>query len=393
MDTQESAVQSQYQQSSELIDTEEPPLISSKRSQEFLKHHYPKVSIEEWNDWKWQIRNSITSINDLKRTFGIFNIAGIVLDEINLPIRITPYYASLITKLDKGIGKCVIPNSKELIVTDSEENDSLHEGEHNPVPNIVHRYPDRVLFLTTDFCSSYCRYCTRSHMVAKHDINKKIWDQGIQYIKDHEEIRDVLLSGGDILTMSDENIEYLLSEIRKIEHVEFLRIGTKVPVVLPQRVTQKLVDMLKKYHPLFMSIHFSHPDELTPEVKEACERLANAGIPLGSQTVLLKDVNDDVETMKKLVHGLLKIRVRPYYLYQADKVVGTSHFRTTVSKGLEIIESLRGWTSGYAVPQFVIDAPGGGGKIPLLPEYYKGREGNCVKLRNYEGKEFIYCED
>jgi lysine 2,3-aminomutase len=230
-------------------------------------------------------------------------------------------------------------------------------------------------------------------MVSHSEINKKMWDKAIEYIRQHTEVRDVLLSGGDLLTMDNDSIEYLLKSVREIEHVEFLRIGTKIPVVLPQRITPELCSMLKKYHPLFISIHFSHPDELTPEVKQACERLADAGIPLGSQTVLLKGVNDDVPTMKALMHGLLKIRVRPYYIYACDLVPGTSHFRTKVSKGIEMIQGLRGWTTGYAVPQFVVDAPGGGGKIPLLPEYYMGQEGNKVRLRNYEGKEFIYIEN
>ena len=380
----------QHQTSSEqLSSADEPPLICSEKTQFFKNTFYPKVSQKDWDDWRWQIRNSITSYEELSRIFGSSDYE--LSEDINLPLRITPYYASTITSLKEGIGKCVIPTSNELIVTPNELNDSLSEEEQSPVECIVHRYPDRVLFLTTDFCSSNCRYCTRSRLVNREAISRKVWDKGIQYIKDHPEIRDVLLSGGDPLTMSDESIEYLLSEIRKIEHVEFLRIGTKVPVVLPQRITSELVNMLKKYHPLFISIHFSHPDEMTPETKQACERLADAGIPLGSQTVLLKGVNDNVNTMKKLMHQLLKARVRPYYIYQCDRVVGTSHFRTPISKGIEIIEGLRGWTSGYAIPSFIVDTPGG--KIPLLPEYYKGKEGNCVKLRNYQNKEFTYCED
>ena len=315
---------------------EEPPLIISKQSLNFKNKFYPKSSIKDWNSWGWQIRNSITSYEELSRIFGSSDYE--VSEDINLPLRITPYYASTIKDPKGPIGRCVIPSHEELIVTENEESDSLHEEQYSPLPNLVHRYPDRVLFLTTDFCSSYCRYCTRSHMVAhQSDINKKMWDKGIGYIRQHTEVRDVLLSGGDPLTMSDESIEYLLKNIRAIEHVEFLRIGTKIPVVCPQRITPELCSMLKKYHPLFISIHFSHPDELTPEVKQACERLADAGIPLGSQTVLLKGVNDDVPTMKALMHGLLKIRVRPYYIYACDLVPGTSHFRTTINKGLQII--------------------------------------------------------
>jgi len=375
----------------EQVDSAEPPLVCSTQSQVFKNKFYPNSTPEEWSDWKWQIRNSITSYEELSRIFGSSDYE--VSEDINLPLRITPYYASTIKDPKGPIGRCVVPSHEELIVTENEESDSLHEEQYSPLPNLVHRYPDRVLFLTTDFCSSYCRYCTRSHMVSQQDINKKMWDKAIEYIRQHTEVRDVLLSGGDLFTMDDNSIEYLLKSVRSIEHVEFLRIGTKIPVVLPQRITPELTSMLKKYHPLFISIHFSHPDELTPEVKQACERLADAGIPLGSQTVLLKGVNDDVPTMKALMHGLLKIRVRPYYIYACDLVPGTSHFRTTINTGLQIIAGLRGWTTGYAVPQFVIDAPGGGGKIPLLPEYYLGQEGKDIHLRNYEGKEFIYTEN
>lgn len=380
----------QFQTTSEhMSETEEPPLKSSEKSLIFKAKFYPDATLDEWNDWQWQIRHSIISYEELKRIFGDSEYE--LSEDINLPLRITPYYASTITSLSDGIGKCVIPTRNELIVTDNEVNDSLEEDKQSPVPCIVHRYPDRVLFLTTDFCSSNCRYCTRSRLINRESISRKTWDRGIVYIKNHPEIRDVLLSGGDPLTLSDESIEYLLKEIRSIEHVEFLRIGTKMPVVCPQRITKKLTSILKKYHPLFISIHFSHPDELTIETKEACEKLADAGIPLGSQTVLLKDVNDNIEIMKKLMHGLLKIRVRPYYIYACDRVVGTSHFRTNISKGLQIIQGLRGWTSGYAVPQFIVDTPGG--KIPLLPNYFVGRENNCVRLRNYEGIEYAYYED
>jgi lysine 2,3-aminomutase len=280
----------------------------------------------------------------------------------------------------------------EFLLSAGEASDPLSEEDHSPVPNLVHRYPDRVLFLSTGFCSTYCRYCTRTHMVAKDKchIGIKSWEPALQYIENHPEVRDVLISGGDPLTMPDFHIEYLLSRLRRIEHVEIIRIGTKVPAVLPQRITKQLVGMLKKYHPLFMSIHFTHADEITPEVKEACERLANAGIPLGSQTVLLKGINDQVEVMKQLMQGLLKIRVRPYYLYQCDPILGSGHFRTTIAKGLEIIRGLRGHTTGYAVPTYVVDAPGGGGKIPLLPDYYRGHEAGYALLENYEGKTFRY---
>jgi lysine 2,3-aminomutase len=269
----------------------------------------------------------------------------------------------------------------------------LAEDEDSPVPGIVHRYPDRVLFLATSFCSTYCRYCTRSRMVGngrRGPCSQEYWERAIGYIEATPTVRDVLLSGGDPLTLSDEKLEWLLLRLRRIRHVEVLRIGTKVPVVLPQRITPALIRMLKRYHPLWMSIHFTHPDELTPEVARACERLSDAGIPLGSQTVLLAGINDNVETMKRLVHGLLQIRVRPYYLYQCDPISGSSHFRTSVRKGLEILAGLRGHTTGYAVPTYVIDAPGGGGKIPLTPNYVAGRDGDDLLLMNYEGEVFRY---
>jgi lysine 2,3-aminomutase len=261
------------------------------------------------------------------------------------------------------------------------------------VPGLVHRYPDRVLFLVTDFCSTYCRYCTRSRMVGHGNgfsANMARWEQALAYIAGTPAVRDVLLSGGDPLTLPDESLQWLLSRLRRIKHVEFVRIGTKAPVVLPQRITPTLTRMLKKYHPLWMSIHVTHPEELTPEVSQACERLADAGIPLGSQTVLLAGINDRVETMKALVHGLLKVRVKPYYLYQCDPILGSAHFRTPVEKGLEIIRGLRGHTTGYAVPTYVIDAPGGGGKIPLLPDYVMGRDGEDLLLKNYEGRTYRY---
>jgi len=254
----------------------------------------------------------------------------------------------------------------------------------------VHRYPDRVLFLPTDFCSAYCRYCTRSRMVGQGSCSPADtarWERALDYIQATPQVRDVLLSGGDPLTLPDERLEWLLSRLRAIQHVEFVRLGTKVPAVLPQRITPKLTRMLKKYHPLWMSLHFTHPAELTPETALACNRLADAGIPLGSQTVLLQGINDDVPTLRSLYHGLLRLRVRPYYLYQCDPILGSAHFRTSVSRG---IEGLGGHTTGYAVPTYVIDAPGGGGKIPLLPEYLKGRSEEGLVLENFEGRTFHY---
>jgi lysine 2,3-aminomutase len=373
----------------------EKPTISP-RSQEFLQIFFPDATIKDWNNWHWQVKNSARSVADLGRYIGLTdNEVGILAKDAHaLPLRITPYYMSLLDRenSDHALRKSVVPVFDEYIFSKGEASDPLMEEHDSPVPNIVHRYPDRVLFLVTGFCSTYCRYCTRTHMVAKDKchIGIKAWEPGLQYIEAHKEVRDVLVSGGDPLTMPDYHIEYLLARLRKIEHVEIIRIGTKVPAVLPQRITRTLAGMLRKYHPLYISIHFTHADEITPESKEACERLANAGIPLGSQTVLLKGINDNVETMKQLMQGLLKIRVRPYYLYQCDPILGSGHFRTPISKGLEIIRGLRGHTTGYAVPQYVVDAPGGGGKIPLLPDYYKGHEDHFALLENYEGKIFRY---
>ena len=261
-------------------------------------------------------------------------------------------------------------------------------------PGLVHRYPDRVLFLATGFCSTYCRYCTRSRMVGEpggeYSFSRHQWDAALAYIAAHPEIRDVLISGGDPLTLADDKLDFLLGRLRAIPHVEFIRLGSKVPTVLPQRITPALTAVLRKHHPLWLSIHFTHPSELTPEVTESTARLADAGIPLGSQTVLLRGINDDVATMTSLMHGLLKRRVKPYYLYQCDPITGSAHFRTPVAKGLEIIRGLRGHTTGYAVPNFVIDAPGGGGKIPLLPDYVVGRDGDDLLLRSFDGGGYRY---
>ena len=278
-----------------------------------------------------------------------------------------------------------------------EADDPLAEDRDSPVPGLVHRYPDRVLLLTTDFCSTYCRYCTRSRMVGHGGECRSSydrWSKALDYIAATPAVRDVLLSGGDPLTLPNDRLEWLLARLRRIPHVEIIRIGSKVPAVMPQRVTLALTRMLKRYHPLWLSLHFTHPDELTAEVHHACTRLADAGIPLGSQTVLLAGINDDVDTMRRLFQGLLKVRVRPYYLYQCDPIPGSSHFRTPVAKGLEIIQGLRGYTTGYAVPSFVIDAPGGGGKVPLLPDYVVERQGDGLLLKNYEGKFYRYpnCE-
>lgn len=365
----------------------------------FLKTWFPEATSVNWNDWRWQIKNSITKPDQLAKLFK--NADAFELEHQKsgmLPLRITPYYASLIweSEPDNPLRKSIIPSASEHILSKGESADPLHEKHDSPIPNVVHRYPDRVLFLATGFCSAYCRYCTRTHMVSKKDkchTGVKAWEPGLNYIANHPEIRDVLISGGDPLTMPDSHIKYLLMRLRAMPHVEIIRIGTKVPAVLPMRITKAFVSMLRKFHPLYISIHFTHPNELTPETTLACRRLAEAGIPLGSQTVLLKDINDTVNTMKALMQGLLKIRVRPYYLYQCDPIPGSAHFRTTIEKGLEIIQGLRGYTSGYAVPHYVIDAPGGGGKIPVLPEYLLGKDDNGnTLLRNYEGKIYSYPE-
>ncbi|HKQ55549.1 MAG TPA: KamA family radical SAM protein, partial [Methyloceanibacter sp.] len=323
---------------------------------------------------------------------------AVIRHQGSLPLGITPYYASLMAREDTAepLRRTHIPIGDEYLKTPGEADDPLGEDGHTAVPGLVHRYPDRVLFLATGFCSTYCRYCTRSRMVGEaggdYSFSRPQWEEALNYIATHPEIRDVLISGGDPLTLSDERLDYLLGRLRAIKHVEFVRLGTKVPVVLPMRVTRALIRVLKKHHPLWMSLHFTHPTELTPEVTEATARLADAGIPLGSQTVLLKGINDEVETLKGLFHGLLTRRVRPYYLYQCDPISGSAHFRTSVDKGLELMRGLRGHTTGYAVPTYVVDAPGGGGKIPLLPDYVVGREGDDLLLKNFEGKLYRYTD-
>ena len=340
-------------------------------------------------NWQKIMSKSTTKIEEISNKFGIpiEELQG--LDQ-EFNIKITPYYLSLIKEKGDAIYKQVIPDKAELI-DDGEVEDPLAEDSFSPVPSIVHRYPDRCLFLVAHACASYCRFCTRKRKVGDPTkISLKYIDDGIDYIDQHPEIRDVIISGGDPLLMSDERIEYILEKLRRIEHVEILRIGSRVPCFLPQRITTKLVKMLKKYHPLYINVHFNHPDELTPIAVKALGRLANAGIPLGNQTVLLKGVNDDPMVMRKLMQKLVQARVRPYYIYQADMVFGTAHFRTQVQKGIEIIENLRGWTSGLAVPHFVIDAPGGGGKIPIIHEYVIRMTDDEVVLRNFQGKMFRY---
>ena len=363
----------------------------------FRKRFYPAVPSKLWNDWRWQVGHRIRSVAQLERMLVLSEDerSAMTRPAGSLPLAITPYYMSLLSRDDphQALRRTVVPTLQETIRGFGEADDPLGEESQSPVPGLVHRYPDRVLLLLSDFCSTYCRYCTRSRLVGdqnKRHLNHEQWDRALSYIELNPAVRDVLLSGGDPLTLPDDSLEYLLTRLSRIPHVEFVRIGTKVPVTLPQRITHSLVNILKRFRPLWMSIHFTHPDEITPESAQACERLADAGIPLGSQTVLLKDINDSVPVMKKMMHELLKIRVRPYYMYQCDPILGSSHFRTPVEKGLEIIEGLRGHTSGYAVPHYVIDAPNGGGKIPLLPDYYQGRADGNILLRNYQKKIYRY---
>ncbi len=369
----------------------------SKRTREFMGQFYQEISLAEWTDWRWQLHNSIRTAESLERFITLSDDERKALSRkrSSLPMRITPYYLSLLDPLNpaQALRRAVVPTCAEFLQNPGEKRDPLAEDSHSPVPGLVHRYPDRVLFLATTSCLVCCRYCTRSRAVgnpAEYKLNMAQWEKALAYIEAHNEVRDVLLSGGDPLELPDESLEWLLARLHRIKHVEIVRFGTKAPAVMPQRITTSLTRILKRFHPLWMSLHFTHPEEITSEVAEACERLADAGIPLGSQTVLLQGINDNVETLKQLFTGLLKIRVRPYYLYQCDPILGSAHFRTPVEKGLEIIAGLRGHTTGYAVPSFVIDAPEGGGKIPLLPEYVTGREGSDLLLRNYEGKEFRY---
>src|SRR5271163_265581 len=356
------------------------------------------VPASDWQDWVWQLKNRLTTAEQLERhlTLTPEEKAGCEFANQKLALAITPYFFNLIDRNDPNcpIRKQVIPRGAEMVVSAEETLDSLGEDAHSPVPGLVHRYPDRVLFLVTDRCAAYCRYCTRSRLVSNasgYDFHPE-FDKQIAYIAAHPEIRDVLLSGGDPLLLSDDKLENLLSRLRAIPHIEFLRIGSRIPTFLPQRITPDFCAMLKKFHPLFMSVHSNHPRELTTEVRDALGRLADAGIPLGNQSVLLKHVNDDATVMKALVQKLLMCRVKPYYIYQCDLISGSAHLRASVRKGIEIMTQLRGHTTGYAVPQYVIDAPGGGGKVPVNPEYVLSHNADRVVLRNYEGKIFEYPE-
>ncbi|HPO05217.1 MAG TPA: lysine 2,3-aminomutase, partial [Bacillota bacterium] len=359
---------------------------------------YKNVSEDQWYDWKWQVENRITTVEQLKK---IINLTPKEENDINQVVKnfrlgITPYYASL---MDPDDPRCpvrmqAVPVLAETHRSDADMLDPLHEDEDSPAPGLTHRYPDRVLFLITDQCSMYCRHCTRRRLAGEHDAARSMEDinKCIDYIRRTPVVRDVLLSGGDCLLVDDDVLEYIISELRKIPHVEIVRLGTRTPVVMPMRITDALVNMLKKYHPIWLNTHYNHSKEMTPDAMEACRKLADAGIPLGNQSVLLRGVNDCPHIMRDLVHNLVKNRVRPYYIYQCDLSLGIEHFRTPVAKGIEIVEGLRGHTSGYAVPTFVVDAPGGGGKIPVMPQYMISQSPDKVILRNYEGVITTYTE-
>jgi len=360
--------------------------------------YWAEDSLENWHDHKWQLRNRIDSLSDLESRLTLTDEerAGVLLAGTKLAMSITPHFFNLIDKDDPDcpIRRQVIPRIDEGWTAPEEMSDPCGEDSHMPVPGLVHRYPDRVLFLVTDRCASYCRYCTRSRVVSgvgEQHLDTQM-EAAFKYLERTPQVRDVLLSGGDPLLFSDDKLDKILTRLRSIPHIQFVRIGSRIPIFLPQRITPELCAMLKKHHPLFISVHTNHPRELTTEVRDALGRLADAGIPLGNQSVLLRSINDSVDVQKALVHKLLMCRVRPYYLYQCDLITGSSHLRTSVTKGIEIIEGLRGHTTGYAVPQFVIDGPGGGGKIPINPEYVITREPGKVILRNYEGGLFEYAE-
>ncbi len=356
------------------------------------------VTPEQWNDWHWQVSNRITTLEQLKQVIDLTpeEEEGVRQCLKTLRMAITPYYATLIDPEDRNcpVRKQAVPTAHELHRAGSDLADPLHEDVDSPVEGLTHRYPDRVLLLVTDQCSMYCRHCTRRRLAGVTDKarTREQIDRAIDYVRNNPVVRDVLLSGGDGLLISDKTIEYALQKLREIPHVEIIRFGSRAPVVMPQRITPELCRLLAKYHPIYVNVHFNHPKEITPESKAACERLADAGIPLGNQTVLLRGINDCPQVLKELFQGLLKIRVRPYYLYQCDLSQGIEHFRTPVAAGLQAIEYLRGHTSGLAVPTYCIDAPGGGGKIPVMPQYLISQAPGRVVLRNFEGGIYAYTE-
>jgi lysine 2,3-aminomutase len=351
---------------------------------------YRDVPEEQWMNWRWQLSNRLNTVDEIQRVLALSDSEKEALSAPGLfRVEITPYFISLINPDDPEdpIRKQVIPTSREMVPFTAMMEDSLAEDSHSPVPGLVHRYPDRVLMLVTTQCASYCRYCTRSRIVGDPSatFSKSEFEMQLEYLRRTPQVRDVLLSGGDPLVLAPRILEDILRRLREIEHIEIVRIGSRVPVFMPMRVTDELCDMLQKYHPLWLNIHVNHSNEISQELEQACDKLTRAGIPLGNQSVLLAGVNDNVHVQRQLVQDLVRIRVRPYYLYQCDLVEGAGHFRTPVGKGIEIIEGLRGHTSGYAVPQYIIDAPGGGGKIPVQPNYQISQSDHKVILRNYEG--------
>ncbi|MBR0223047.1 MAG: lysine 2,3-aminomutase [Bacteroidales bacterium] len=362
------------------------------------KELFPNVTDAEWNDWRWQVRNRVETLEELKKYVELTpeEEEGVKKSLQTLRMAITPYYLSLIDPNNPHcpIRRQAIPTGAEVHQSPADLLDPLHEDEDSPVPGLTHRYPDRVLFLITDMCSMYCRHCTRRRFAGQNDCEstQDRIQAAIDNIARTPQVRDVLLSGGDALMVGDKMLESIIQRLRAIPHVEIIRLGSRTPVVCPQRITDDLVNMLKKYHPIWLNTHFNHPNEVTAESTAACARLADAGIPLGNQSVLLRGVNDCVHVMKKLVHELVKMRVRPYYIYQCDLSMGLEHFRTPVSKGIEIIEALRGHTSGYAVPTFVVDAPGGGSKTPVMPQYVISQAPGKVVLRSFEGVITTYTE-
>jgi len=366
--------------------------FSSKRAP-----FYADIPDEQWNNWRWQLSNRLNSVEDFEKIFSLTKSEKEALSAPGLfRVDVTPYFVSLIDPDDPNdpVRKQIIPTAPELKSFTAQMEDSLAEDAHSPVPGLVHRYPDRVLMLVTTQCASYCRYCTRSRIVGdpSQTFSQSEFDLQIEYLKHTPQVRDVLLSGGDPLVLAPKILERILSRLREIPHIEIVRIGSRVPVFLPMRVTDELTDMLQKYHPLWLNIHVNTPNEITAELAEACDKLTRAGIPLGNQAVLMAGINDNVHLQRKLVQDLVRIRVRPYYLYQCDLVEGAGHFRTPIAKGIEIMEGLRGHTSGYAVHQYIIDAPGGGGKIPVMPNYLLSMSDHKIVLRNYEGYVTTYEE-
>jgi lysine 2,3-aminomutase len=373
------------------------PLVTDVRCEEICQILGETYNQERWNDWRWQMRHRLTKLEHFQQLLRLSATEeqGLLIAPDKFAVAVTPYFASLLDPKDPlcPLRLQVIPQKEELIVSTADMVDPCGEDNDTPVPGLVHRYPDRVLLLALDTCAAYCRYCTRSRLVSQgemYPVTRRL-DAIVAYLEEHTEIRDVLISGGDPLLMSDEPLDNLLGRLRAIEHIEFIRIGSRVPSFLPQRITPELVALLRK-HRVWLSLHFCHVRELTPAVAQACDRLADGGIPLGSQTVLLKGVNDSEKALKNLFHGLLKLRVRPYYLYQCDPVVGTAHLRTSVQTGIDLISKLRGHTTGYAVPTYVVDAPGGGGKVPIQAETLVDYEKGTATMRNWAGNTYTYVD-